>query len=112
MKGEEAMTTETATCPGCGEEFIRNVPARKYCCTPCAKRYQHALYRAAVARGEKPARMQLYRYGVGNGQGMEPHRTCHDCGKATRNYRCTKCLKAWRSKHGVPEDGSPNHWAA
>ena len=28
-------------------------------------------------------------------------RKCHDCGKATPDYRCPKCLAKWRARHGV-----------
>jgi len=31
-------------------------------------------------------------------------RRCHDCGKPTTNYRCPKCLSAWRRKHGISEN--------
>ena len=32
-------------------------------------------------------------------------RVCHDCGKPTSDYRCPKCLRKWRIKHGVAESG-------
>lgn len=31
-------------------------------------------------------------------------RKCHDCGKATYNYRCDKCKEKWKKKHHVEED--------
>lgn len=37
-------------------------------------------------------------------------RRCHDCGKATHDYRCPACLRRWRRQHGVSlhpgEDGA------
>ena len=32
-------------------------------------------------------------------------RRCHDCGKPTVDYRCSKCLAKWRRKNGVPACG-------
>jgi len=31
-------------------------------------------------------------------------RHCHDCGKPTTDYRCPKCLSAWRRRHGISEN--------
>lgn len=28
-------------------------------------------------------------------------RRCHDCGRATSDYRCPACLRKWRLKNGV-----------
>lgn len=33
-----------------------------------------------------------------------PRRVCHDCGKATANYRCDACWARFRAKHDVPQD--------
>ena len=30
-------------------------------------------------------------------------RRCHDCGRPTADYRCPKCLAAWRMKNGVSQ---------
>lgn len=35
---------------------------------------------------------------------LPPGRLCHDCAQPTSNYRCDKCLAAWRCKHGISED--------
>ena len=32
-------------------------------------------------------------------------RRCHDCGKATVDYRCPKCLAKWRRRNGVAAAG-------
>ena len=32
---------------------------------------------------------------------MLSRRRCHDCGKATTDYRCPQCLAKWRAKNGV-----------
>ena len=31
-------------------------------------------------------------------------RKCHDCGKQTPHFRCSKCRDKWRQKHHVEED--------
>jgi hypothetical protein len=31
-------------------------------------------------------------------------RPCHDCGKATNNYRCVECDQIWKAKHRVNAD--------
>ncbi len=32
-------------------------------------------------------------------------RKCHDCKRPTSDYRCPRCLRKWRIKHGVAESG-------
>ena len=31
-------------------------------------------------------------------------RKCHDCGKQTPHFRCSKCRDKWKQKHNVEED--------
>ena len=73
-------TLKTCANPTCGQTFPYR-SNRKYCSSRCA----------AIAGG-------LYgRAELKNGN----LRACHDCGKPTPNYRCTKCLGKWRREHGV-----------
>ena len=34
-----------------------------------------------------------------------PSRRCHDCQTPTTDYRCPRCLKKWRARNGVAENG-------
>jgi len=35
--------------------------------------------------------------------GASSVRRCHDCGRPTVDYRCPKCLAAWRARNGVSQ---------
>lgn len=54
--------------------------------------------------GESGKERKLYGYPKkvyqGKNSGLS-ERKCHDCGARTTDYRCPKCQRKWREKHGI-----------
>lgn len=87
------MAENVCVRPGCGKAFsIKAWKNQYYCCAEC----YHA-DRTRVAREGLGGKMLVPQ------KGMAAQRMCHDCGRATHNYRCPECLLAWRKKYGVSE---------
>lgn len=35
---------------------------------------------------------------------VKPGRECHDCGKPTTDFRCTRCQEKFRTRNDIPRD--------
>ena len=76
------------TCPVCGNQFAPLTEAQKFCCSTCRKQ--------AAIKGRVKAVRKRGKY----------TRKCHDCGKPTDNFRCSKCWDKLRAKLGLAIDVS------
>lgn len=91
-------------CAVCGKP-VKDPNEFAYCSVQCKQK----------ARIKFPKPVSGDSFSFSNGQGppretCKKHssdytRKCHDCGKATTQYRCPECHAAWRRKYGVESQG-------
>ena len=119
-------------CPICGAEFETTFKGTKYClehrglhktqrdrilrgplhCTHCGKTFEGHGNALFCSEACKKAHLSSSHREVAT---KEPThgllRKCHDCGRATTDYRCPVCQKKFRQRHNVsPEASCPEAW--
>lgn len=93
-------------CAVCGEDITDLPGGRRYCGLKCSK-IGEMRRRLKNRQAAKERKLQ--------GQPVPPKpytiklRSCHDCGTPTSDYRCPACLRKWRLKHGVAQDGGEDY---
>ena len=85
-------------CVICGEFFFPRNSQQKTCSFSCseknAKRLQYKWHRRGQTT-EPPEPVDSAECGYDIGYS----RVCHDCGKPTNDYRCSKCRRKWFEKN-------------
>lgn len=98
----DAASKPQRSCAVCGADITDLPGRRRYCGLKCSKigEMRRRLKNRQAAKERKE-----------QGQPAPPkptaiqRRKCHDCGCPTSDYRCPACLRAWRIKNGVNQDG-------
>lgn len=80
--GSQGEGREVRTCRRCGKKLKKG---QKFFCS----------YDCRFAKEETPSAKKY-------------HRTCHDCGKPTNDFRCLECWEKLRSKLGIPKSSNSN----
>jgi len=109
-------------CSHCGKKFVKNAASQKYCCRLCRSRGGHAEEDARLEAGMAMSSRKCVQCGkefLGRGDdafcspacrrefrmeaaaGDASGRVCHDCGRPTPDYRCSRCRAVWKQIHGV-----------
>ena len=99
---EDTTPKPQRSCAVCGADMTDLPGGRRYCGLVCSKigEMRRRLKKRQAAKERKlqgqPAPLKPYTI---------QRRACHDCGCPTSDYRCPACLRAWRIKNGVNQDG-------
>lgn len=87
------LTGGKALCANCGKEFEGHGSAR-FCSDICRRSYNR---KKATALKRKYEGLSV--------------RACHDCGRATTDYRCPACREKFRQRNNFSPDAScPEAW--
>ena len=99
---EDTTPKPQRACAVCGADITDLPERRRYCGTICA-------YIGKARRRLKNRQDAKDRKEQGQPAPLKPYsiqlRACHDCGCPTSDYRCPACLRKWRIKNGVNQDG-------
>ena len=103
---EDTTPKPQRSCAVCGADITDLPGGRRYCGLKCSKigEMRRRLKNRQAAKERKlqgkPAPLKPYTI---------QRRKCHDCGTPTSDYRCPACLRKWRLKHGVAQDGGEDY---
>lgn len=96
---------EPGLCEECGRPVAYAPQPRKTCSAYCmrVRKTRLALIHARSESGKEAikAKVKTYLTPSRRDSALIPPRKCHDCGRDTRDYRCSVCNAAHRAKHGV-----------
>lgn len=102
----DAAPKPKRSCAVCGADITDLPGGRSYCGTICA-------YIGKARRRLKNRQAAKERKEQGQPAPLNPYtiklRSCHDCGCPTSDYHCPACLRKWRLKHGVAQDGGEDY---